>query len=141
MMSKQHELLNGLERLAKDNTLQVTVDLQIPPQLKNYLKMHLDVMHFSSLKVYLKDRSFFSGTTAEVKYGLPTEADLFSNELNIIEYHENLYLQAVRPIHKDSELIGYVSGAICLTSDKFINYMRSVISSDFILWLMATMSR
>ena len=134
LQSKENELIQGLERIAQDNTLQVTVDLLFAPQLQNYLEMHLEVMHFSSLSVYLKDKKIFSASTTSDNYGLAVPAEDFSKELHIVKFDNNLYLQTVRPIHKGSELIGYVSGAICLTSPHFIDFLYNVISHDFIIW-------
>ena len=48
---KEKELMQGLSRIASDNTLQMTLELGIIPQLRKYLETQIEVLRFSTLIV------------------------------------------------------------------------------------------
>jgi hypothetical protein len=49
--NKEKELIQGLSRIASDNTLQMTLELGIIPQLRKYLETQIEVLRFSTLIV------------------------------------------------------------------------------------------
>ena len=61
----EEEFNQGLLRIASDNTLQVTLDLEIFSQLNHYLEQQIEVLGFSGLSVADKDKKI----VASVKHG------------------------------------------------------------------------
>jgi hypothetical protein len=53
--SLEQNLLDGLRRVAADNTLQITLDLEIGAQLKNYIEAQRQVLGITFLGVYDKN--------------------------------------------------------------------------------------
>ncbi len=71
LQDTQNNLYEGLVRTAADNTLQVTLDLDIRPQLARYLETQRQVLRMTFLGVYGRQSQAmaFSGTEQETQQG------------------------------------------------------------------------
>ena len=63
----QERLQTGVQRITYDNTLQVTLDLKIVPQLQKYLVQQQKGVQVESLTVYDSDKKIVA-TTSEVQF-------------------------------------------------------------------------
>ena len=134
LKGKHKELQNGLKRIASDNTLQVTIELEIQSQLEHYLLEQLNVMNFNQLNVYKDDGKYFARSITSGLDPIQVNNSNSSEKVHLIKSNKNLYLHAQKPIIKDGKLLGYVTGSICLTSPQGIDYIRDIISRDFIIY-------
>lgn len=131
--NKQNDLQQGLNRIAADNTLQMTIDLDIKPQLKKYLDKQIDVLGFYALNVY--DTQY----EPIAQSGKIFDIDNFIGEEKIKESiifnGGHLILYQSRPIIKDSKIIAYLGAGVDLTNLDFLSRIRSVVKNNFILYL------
>ena len=130
---RQHDLIMGLERIASDNTLQLTLELDIVSQMKNYLRTQVTVLKFAGVCVADTDNNIiaFAGQPG-FKCSLPVPRD---KTVSLIVSGGELFFGYAVPIIKDGKSLGYAMGAMALTSWEFQGSLQDELVNSFIIWV------
>ena len=127
--NKEKELIQGLSRIASDNTLQMTLELGIIPQLRKYLETQIEVLRFSTLivadaqkQVVASKGTVFSGVSNDEGSKLVTKGT-------------DTLMGHSKPIYKGNDLVGYVLGAVSLKEDNFLEYLHEKLVDHYAIWV------
>ena len=139
LSNKEKELIQGLSRIASDNTLQMTLELGIIPQLRKYLETQIEVLRFSALIVADSQKQVVAST-----------GTVFAGVINdegskLITKGTDTLMSHSKPIYKGNDLLGYVLGAVSLKDLNFLDYLHEKLVDNYAIWvdskLIATDSR
>ncbi|MEN8132549.1 MAG: EAL domain-containing protein [Pseudomonadota bacterium] len=131
-------LQDAVSRTAADNTMRITMELEILPQLRRYLKSQNDVSSIDFLTVTRPNHTpFFNDADTEIvshmsgrlcKYSALGPVD------NLLLFDASLVLSRSYPvIHKD-QVLGYVCGVIQLNDQAYINHLSSTLGALPSMW-------
>lgn len=132
--NKIQELSNALSRMASDNTLQVTMNLEILPQMQRYLGTHYELSGFEFLQVLdasgTELASFGNTVPLRGNKGLcsgPT--------INAATTTSGFYLAMSFPVIQGETTLGYICGAVDLRNQAFETYLSNTLRSiPFVRW-------
>jgi len=127
--NKDKELVQGLSRIASDNTLQITLELGIVPQLRKYLETQIEVLRFSTLIV-----------ADAQKQVVASKGKVFSAFINdegsqLVTEGEDALIGHSKPIYKGDHLLGYVLGAVSLKESNFLDYLHEKLVDNYAIWV------
>ncbi len=127
--NKEKELIQGLSRIASDNTLQITLELGITPQLRKYLETQIEVLRFSTLIV-----------ADAQKQVVASEGKVFSVFINdegskLVTKGTDTLIGHSKPIYKGNDLLGYVLGAVSLKEGNFLEYLHEKLVDNYAIWV------
>ncbi len=125
----EQEFNQGLLRIASDNTLQVTLDLEIFSQLNHYLERQIDVLGFSGLSVADKDKKIVASVNMEQYQILDTKT------AQIILDENKAYFHQTAAIYRDDTLLGYVAGTLDFSAPEYLAYLQKHLFDKFIVWV------
>jgi class 3 adenylate cyclase/HAMP domain-containing protein len=127
--NKEKELIQGLSRIASDNTLQMTLELGIIPQLRKYLETQIEVLRFSTLivtdaqkQVVASKGTVFPGVSDDEGSRLVTKG-------------ADTLMGHSKPIYKGNDLLGYVIGAVSLKEGNFLEYLHEKLVDNYAIWV------
>jgi len=129
LKNKETELERGLKSITNDNTIQMTLELEIVSQMKKYLDSQLKVRDFESLTIYDShyQKLVNSGRDISICYFNSTNAYVTDGE--------KIYLCKSSTIKKDGKVLGHVSGTIELTRRKIFDTISSQLLDYFAIWI------
>jgi class 3 adenylate cyclase/HAMP domain-containing protein len=127
--NKEKELMQGVSRIASDNTLQITLELGIIPQLRKYLETQIEVLRFSTLIV----------ANAQKKV-VASKGKVFSKFINdegsqLVIKGTDALIGHSKPIYKGKDLLGYVLGAVSLKEANFLEYLHEKLVDNYAIWV------
>jgi len=127
--NKEKELIQGLSRIASDNTLQITLELGITPQLRKYLEAQIEVLRFSTLIV-----------ADAQKQAVASAGKVFSVFINdegsrLVTQGTDTLIGHSKPIYKGNDLLGYVLGAVSLKEGNFLEYLHERLVDKYAIWV------
>ncbi|MES9832646.1 MAG: EAL domain-containing protein [Candidatus Thiodiazotropha sp. DIVDIV] len=112
---------NALTRLSADNTLQVTVDLDIRPQLKRYLTSQFDISDFSHIQIASNDGKPLvtvgreSDANSGCRYAENSTTEVMHASGNY------LFLSRSVPLLNGKRHLGYVCAGYAINSEEATN--------------------
>lgn len=128
------ELGNSLSRMVSDNTLQITLELEIVPQLLRYLSKHYEISGFDFLKIVKKQPT----ETVLASFGADIGNDDVGvggiGETRLRVYGKELYLIATVPVSRDDKELGYILGGVSLSSGAMLGYSKGTIGAYPVIW-------
>lgn len=127
--NKEKELMQGVSRIASDNTLQITLELGIIPQLRKYIETQIEVLRFSTLIV-----------ADAQKRVVASKGKVFSDFIidegsQLVTKGTDALIGYSKPIYKDNNLLGYVLGAISLKKSNFLEYLHEKLVDNYAIWV------
>jgi signal transduction histidine kinase len=125
---RANEIEHSLTRIAIDNTLQVTLDLEIYSQLERYLATQRQPLAFSALTVYSTANKRVANS-GNFSVPFQQEKGLYLKQLD-----NNVYLCHTAKILRGKKLLGYISGAWHLGNPTFLDYLKNNIQDKFIIY-------
>lgn len=136
--SSYRNLQSALTRIATDNTLRVTMELEILPQLRRYLKAQYQVSGIDYLTLF--DRS--GKMTAGFSKG---EATHFAEDAlcrlpagaawaGVRKSADGLYMAHVLPVKQKNQLLGYLCGGVSLYAKPYLNELHSTLGGLPAVW-------
>ena len=160
LQENQRNLYEGLTRAATDNTLQITLDLEIKAQLTKYIDTQRQVLRIAFLGVYDRDNKLvgFSGSseTSETRWRL-IETGKYGNDCIVtrqvdrqfVRCGEAMYLVSVVPIIRPQEsnlgdagsrgqagaLLGYLMGGTPLADPALIASLLDKQIAHPLIWV------
>ncbi|MBW2603974.1 MAG: HAMP domain-containing protein [Deltaproteobacteria bacterium] len=126
--NKEKELVQGLSRMASDNTLQMTLELEIVPQLRKYLESHIDVLGFSTLIVFDAQKQLVTGTGRVFSEFIGAEGS------KLVTDATDTLISHTEPIYRYNKLLGYVLGAFSLKESNFLEYIGEKLVDYYAVW-------
>jgi signal transduction histidine kinase/DNA-binding response OmpR family regulator len=160
LQDTQSNLYEGLTRTAADNTLQVTLDLDIRPQLARYLDSQRQVLRTGFLGIYGRQTQLiaFSATEEDVQHqswrlsaaGEPSGACAVNRDLDqqLVSCGGVFYLVSVVPIIRAQDanlgdgtgnqaagLLGWLLGGTPLASSTFIASLQNRRITHPLIWV------
>jgi class 3 adenylate cyclase/HAMP domain-containing protein len=127
--NKEEELIQGLSRIASDNTLQITLELGIIPQLRKYLETQIEVLRFSTLTVVDAQKQLVASKgTVFSGFINDEESKLVTKGIDTLIGHS-------KPIYKGNDLLGYVLGAVSLKEGNFLEYLHEKLVDNYAIWV------
>jgi signal transduction histidine kinase/DNA-binding response OmpR family regulator len=160
LQANERNLHEGLTRAATDNTLQITLDLEIKAQLTKYIEAQRQVLHIAFFGVY--DRTFkniaFSGESgpgdgqwnlvASGKYGANCVVTL-QIEQQLVKCNGTMFLVSVVPVNRPEDvnrgdavartqengLLGYVLGGTPLAGPALIETLQNRYIGFPLIWV------
>ncbi|OQY13365.1 MAG: hypothetical protein B6I31_01350 [Desulfobacteraceae bacterium 4572_19] len=136
LSNKQDNLTNGINRIASDNTLQITIDLEIIPQLKKYIKKQLDVLQFGGIIIANNKNEVIASSGLSIQNY--SDKKLNQNSINLISINNDLLLVYSTKIIRDNTHLGYAVGIQSLKNNQFLTYLSKKLVNDFIIWINET---
>lgn len=132
--NKAKELNTALTRMASDNTLQVTMSLEILPQMRRYLSTHYELAEFELLMVTdasgAELASFGNYERLEEIKNLCSESVLSG-----VNTEYGFYLVRSLPVIQGETNLGSVCGAVDLRNPVFAMYLGDTLNAiPFIRW-------
>ena len=129
-------MTKGIDRIASDNTLQMTIDLEIIPQLKKYVTKQLDILQFGGLIIAdSKNRMIATSGLSISDY---SNRKINRNGINLLNIHDDLLLVYSTEIIRNDTRLGYAVGIQSLKNEKFRKYLSQKLVNDFIVWINKT---
>jgi len=160
LQANERNLHEGLTRAATDNTLQITLDLEIKAQLTKYIEAQRQVLHIAFFGVY--DRTFkniaFSGETApgDGQWNLVASGKYGDNcivtlqiEQQLVKCAGTMFLVSVVPVNRPEDvnrgdavartqangLLGYVLGGTPLAGPALIESLQDRYIEFPLIWV------
>ena len=136
LSNKTDNLTKGIDRIASDNTLQMTIDLEIIPQLKKYVTKQLDILQFGGLIIAdSKNRMIATSGLSIPDYA---NRKINRNGIHLLNIHDDLLLVYSTEIIRNDTRLGYAVGIQSLKNEKFRKYLSQKLVNDFIVWINKT---
>lgn len=132
LSNKKTELQRGLSRVAADNTLQMTIDLEITPQLSKYINKQLTVMGFHALNVYDSNLNLIAHTGQESNLANVLLEEDLSDIVLTSDGHLVLF-QSV-PVVKDQKILAYIFAGVDLIDKAFLDQVHAAVKNEFIIY-------
>jgi hypothetical protein len=130
---RQQDLVRGLERIASDNTLQMTLELDIVSQMRKYLRSQVAVLKFAGVCVAdTKKNMIAAAGQPGFSNSLPIMKD---STVSLIASGGELFYGYSVPVVKGEKLLGYVLGTMSLTDRKFQDSLQEKLVNSFIMWV------
>ena len=130
---RQQDLMRGLERIASDNTLQVTLELDIVSQMQKYMASQIAVLKFAGICISDSEKNIIAVA------GLPGNSCSLPNikdrAVNLITSGGELFFGYSVPIVKGEKLLGYALGTVILTDREFQASLQEKLVNSFIMWV------
>ncbi len=124
------ELKRTVNNLSLDNTLQVTLDLGIIPQLQKHIISQAENLGLSNLSVFNNEGEII----ASFKGGIKAEMVRHSkNKIFVNRSSEGFFLCYEKKIDRGNHL-GAVVGCYNLSDDAFIDSVQQVVGGMFAVW-------
>jgi len=125
---KENALIQGVSGMASDNTLQLTLELGIIPQLRKYLQTKSEVLGFSALTVTDDTKQLVASTGRSLSefFGNGTSELITDGTETLISY--------TKPTYRNGKLLGYVIGAVSLSEADFSEYLQRKLVDNFCIW-------
>ncbi len=124
---------DGLQRTLKDlsidNTVQVTLELGIVPQLKKYIASHASTFGLSEVAVF-NDVGDIVATTREAWGDTIRPAGEFS----LLQDDGEVFLCSESSINRGLSL-GTIAGCTEIATPSFVDYLSSKLSNNYALWV------
>jgi hypothetical protein len=160
LQANERNLHEGLTRAATDNTLQITLDLEIKAQLTKYIETQRQVLRIAFFGVY--DRTFkniaFSGeqSTGDEQWSLVASGKYGDNcvvtlqiEQQLIKCNGTMFLVSVVPVKRPEDvnrgdavarsqtdgLLGYLLGGTPLAGPALIESLQNRSIAYPIIWV------
>jgi len=127
--NKEKELMQGLSRIASDNTLQITLELGIIPQLRKYLETQIEVLRFSTLIVADAQKQVVASK------GKVFSEFISDEESKLITKGTDALIGHTKPIYKGNDLLGYVLGAVSLKESNFLEHLHEKLVDNYAIWV------
>jgi PAS domain S-box-containing protein len=129
---RQQDLMLGLERIASDNTLQITLELDIASQMQKYLEYQIAVLQFSGICIADSDENVIA---VAGKAGFScSPARMQDNAISLISSEGELFFGYSVPIIRSGKPLGYAFGTMSLTNTEFRNLLQEKLVNSFIIW-------
>ncbi len=129
LSQRQSELTQGIQRVASDNTLQVTLDLEILPQLSKYLNYQADTIHFTSLMVTDSVGQIIDMTGDRNSVCFDKNVpQLFVDSFFVGLCHSSI-------IKRNDKTLGYLIGEMSLSDNRFKQYLHTNLVNNYIIWI------
>ena len=130
---RQHDLIRGLERIASDNTLQMTLELDIVSQMKKYLASQVAVLKVAGICVADMNKNIIAvAGQPGFSCALP---DMMDRSVNLIASDGKLFFGYSVPIVKGGRPLGYALGAISFADREFQASLQEKLVNSFIMWV------
>ncbi|OEU66404.1 MAG: hypothetical protein BA863_07550 [Desulfovibrio sp. S3730MH75] len=128
--NREDELKRTINNLSLDNTLQVTLDLGIIPQLQKYIESQAESFGLSSLSVFNSQGERIASFKGGAKAGMIhlTKKDLFVHSSS-----EGVFLCYEKRVER-GHYLGVVVGCYNLSDDAFIDSLQQVVGGKFAVW-------
>jgi len=127
--NREKELIQGLSRIASDNTLQMTLELGIIPQLRKYLETQIEVLRFSTLIVADAQKQVVASKGTVFAEAMDEEGS------RLVTQGTDTLVGHSKPIYKGNDLLGYVLGAVSLKDSNFLEYLHEKLVDNFAIWV------
>jgi signal transduction histidine kinase/ActR/RegA family two-component response regulator len=119
------ELSSALVKLASDNTIQMTLDLEIIPQLKKYITSQAQKLGLAGLIIKNKNNAI-------VASACPTRNPVTQEGIQFLD-NEILICKSL-PIKRNAYVLGSLTGYISLSDSNFVQFLKKNLVDDFIIW-------
>jgi diguanylate cyclase (GGDEF)-like protein/PAS domain S-box-containing protein len=131
-------LKDAVSRTAADNTMRVTMELEILPQLRRYLKSQNEVSSIDMLTVARPDHSpFFNESDTEIMSEMSESLCKYSDHGpvdNLKLFNTVLVLSRSYPVLQNGQLLGFVCGVIQLNDQAYVNQLNSTLGAIPSMW-------
>lgn len=110
-----------ITRFAADNTLQVTIDLDIRPQLKKYLASQFSLTEMTFVQIIDTQGHVLAGVgtpPAQKSKSLQYLGEGFMSHKEIIRSGNHLHALYYAPVKSKNRLLGYVHGGLNFSNEK-----------------------
>lgn len=129
LLEKHSEQLDkGISKLASDNTIQMTLNLEIFSQLEKYLNSQINILNLSTIEIYDKD------SNPIIRIGIPTNDTHSDNKSVLVNSGDHTLLCKAMNIERDNELLGHIHGAVSLNDEIFLEQVNNTLVDGFIVW-------
>ncbi|MGD8931226.1 MAG: diguanylate cyclase, partial [Chromatiales bacterium] len=136
--SSYRTLQDTVSRTAADNTMRVTMELEILPQLRRYLASQNRVSSIDFLTVTRPDKtSFFNDADTEIVSDISGRQCNYSDHGpvdNLMLFDGSLVLSRSYPVVQKDQVLGFVCGAIQLNGKVYINQLSSTLGALPRMW-------
>ena len=137
LRNRSQDLQRVASRIAADNTVQVTMELEIVPQLRRYLQTQGKVSGVDFLFVFSADGRHLAGLgeglNAQPHDGLCDQRDPTSQD-QLLMTPNGLYLVQTVPVRKEMRYLGTVCTGLSLQEGAFTNQLHTTISGIPLIW-------
>ncbi len=135
-------LQDTVSRTAADNTMRITMELEILPQLRRYLQSQLEASSINSLTVtkpnhtpYFNDKN--DGSNLDMSGRHCNYSDRGPVD-NLAMFGNSLVLSHSYPIVHKGEILGYVCGSFKLNDQVYLNNIKTNLGAIPSMWLQNT---
>lgn len=130
LANKEKELNQALNKLAADNTLQITLELLITSQLQNYIQKQATVLGLSYLEITDSNKTIRISSDFDEGFWPPECTG------KTLKYEDNkVWLCQTRSIEKENKTIGFATASVSLTEKAFLSYLNEKLVDDFLIWV------
>ncbi len=119
---------DSLTRFAADNTLQITIELDIRPQLKKYLASQYALTKMSFIQVtniHGEDLATVGTLPAHFKISSDCSASCCTSIRMMSSLDDHLYAIFSVPVLSQNKLLGFVHGGFNLTTKEYRQHLRN----------------
>jgi signal transduction histidine kinase/DNA-binding response OmpR family regulator len=137
LQHKHRELHAALSRIASDNTIHVTMELEILPQLKKYLESQYQVSDFDFLFVYDTKQSpmvHLGPQVVTLSETIPCRFSLNQTHEGIVIADKTIFLSLSVPVQKKDSPLGFVCAGIQLNKASFVEYLQNTLGGEPMMW-------
>ncbi len=130
LQNKEVELGQSISKISNDNTVQITYELKIFPQLSKYIEKQMDVLKLSHIN--LSSATQKSSDLLQIG-NLPASTKCYKS--TVLRVGNQVLLCQTQPIIQNELLVGYITAALNLSDDKFFDNLKEKLIDDFIIWI------
>ena len=139
ILSGSHRTLQDtVSRTAADNTMRITMELEILPQLRRYLQSQNEVSSIDFLTVTKPDHtSFFSNSSKNINLDMSGRQCKYSRNGpidNLALIDNTLILSRSHPVVHNDQILGFVCGAMLLNDPAYLSKLMTTLNAQPILW-------
>lgn len=131
-------LRDTVSRTAADNTMRITMELEILPQLRRYLHSQNQVSGIDFIAVIRPDGSpFFSGTGSELDTDMSGRQCSYSRHGpvdNLALFDTSLILSRSLPVVHGEQVLGFVCGGILLNDRVYLSRLKATLDALPTMW-------
>jgi diguanylate cyclase (GGDEF)-like protein/PAS domain S-box-containing protein len=127
LRERQRDLKDSLSKLAADNTVRVTMDLDIRPQLERYLHTQFAVSNLDFVRAADKEGTLLAaaGDAWDDDQGGPRCAGGASGPRNLLANAGGiLYLSRSVPMRSQDRTLGFLCGGIAITGSAVVDALK-----------------
>lgn len=131
LSNQKEELQRSMKKLALDNTLQITIEMGIIPQLKSYLDSQLKAT-LTGVTIFDSKGRIIAATQDKISQTIKSKTSL--NGFFILTQGKQIFLCYSTPVTRNNHL-GKMVGYYQLNTPEFTELLSSKLNNNFALWI------